>query len=292
MITCQQTRALLEQESDTGAVHHVSADVLGLARLGPYWRISLFAPAIAESHSPGQFVSVAVGNGLETPLRRCFSVLDADPATGVIEFAFAVHSQGTKWLTLRQPTDSIDVVGPLGRGFPPPPTNARCLLIGGGHGATALYRLARERNGHGDSINVILGAATRHLLFGVDLFTGVSDSVWITTDDGSEGRLGTVCTPLSEIIESLEPTIIYAAGPMAMLQSVAEQAIAMNLPTYVATEAAMACAIGVCMTCVLPVIHDDGITRMTRTCVEGPVFRADQIRWSDLGTIPADCWGA
>ena len=54
----------------------------------------------------------------------------------------------------------------------------------------------------------------------------------------------------------------------------------------------MACGIGVCMTCVLPVVGGDGVTRMVRSCVEGPVFRGDAVRWADVGTVPADAFGA
>ena len=55
---------------------------------------------------------------------------------------------------------------------------------------------------------------------------------------------------------------------------------------------AMACGVGVCMTCVLPVVGDDGVTRMLRSCVDGPVFRGDRVRWDDVGTVPADTYGA
>jgi hypothetical protein len=54
----------------------------------------------------------------------------------------------------------------------------------------------------------------------------------------------------------------------------------------------MACGIGVCMTCVLPVVGEDGVTRMARSCVDGPVFRGDLVRWDDVGTIPLDALGA
>ena len=54
----------------------------------------------------------------------------------------------------------------------------------------------------------------------------------------------------------------------------------------------MACGIGVCMTCVLPVDGDDGVTRMVRSCVEGPVFLGDRVRWDAVGTVPADTYGA
>ena len=65
----------------------------------------------------------------------------------------------------------------------------------------------------------------------------------------------------------------------------------MNLKIFF-VAAAMACGVGVCMTCVLPVIGDDGVTRMVRSCTDGPVFFGDQVRWSEVGTVPADCMGA
>jgi dihydroorotate dehydrogenase electron transfer subunit len=57
-------------------------------------------------------------------------------------------------------------------------------------------------------------------------------------------------------------------------------------------EESMACGIGVCMTCVLPVRGADGVSRFVRSCVEGPVFDAEQIRWDDVGSLPADLYGA
>jgi dihydroorotate dehydrogenase electron transfer subunit len=77
-----------------------------------------------------------------------------------------------------------------------------------------------------------------------------------------------------------------------MLRVVTEIARAYGAHSQVAVEEAMACGIGVCMTCVLPVIGEDGVTRMTRSCVDGPVFNGDAIRWDALGTVPADALGA
>ncbi len=64
------------------------------------------------------------------------------------------------------------------------------------------------------------------------------------------------------------------------------------MPCQIAVEELMACGIGVCMTCVLPVIGDDGQTRMVRSCVDGPVFHGDRVRFDDIGTIPSDTVGA
>jgi dihydroorotate dehydrogenase electron transfer subunit len=86
--------------------------------------------------------------------------------------------------------------------------------------------------------------------------------------------------------------VIYACGPMPMLAAVAGFAERAGIPCQVAVEESMACGIGVCMTCVLPIVGDDGYTRMTRSCVDGPVFRADRVRFDAVGTVPADTVGA
>jgi dihydroorotate dehydrogenase electron transfer subunit len=54
----------------------------------------------------------------------------------------------------------------------------------------------------------------------------------------------------------------------------------------------MACGVGVCMTCVLPVVGDDGESRFVRSCVDGPVFDASRVRWDDVGSLPPDLVGA
>jgi dihydroorotate dehydrogenase electron transfer subunit len=58
------------------------------------------------------------------------------------------------------------------------------------------------------------------------------------------------------------------------------------------SEPSMTCGTGLCMGCVLPAVGNDGVTRMVRACVEGPVFRGDLVRWDDVGTIPFDALGA
>jgi dihydroorotate dehydrogenase electron transfer subunit len=94
------------------------------------------------------------------------------------------------------------------------------------------------------------------------------------------------------VIHEARTDVIYACGPMPMLRQVTLLARRYDLPVQVAVEEAMACGIGVCMTCVLPVVGTDGMTRMVRSCVDGPVFRGEQIRWDDVGTIPFDAVGA
>ena len=120
----------------------------------------------------------------------------------------------------------------------------------------------------------------------------VGRSATITTADGSLGARGVVTDVLGHLIHETRADVIYACGPMGMLRAVTLLANRYDIPVRALVEESMACGIGVCMTCVLPVLGGDGITRMVRACVDGPVFAGDTIRWDDIGTIPFDALGA
>jgi len=232
-------------------------------------------------------------------LRRAFSihhVADRGVYGGTVEFVFAVHGKGTAWLAGRRAHDPIDVVGPLGRPFKLPAQPAHCVLVGGGYGAAPLFMLADELRKRGCRVDFVLGAANADRLFGALDAKRMAASVAFTTDDGSYGERGRVSDVLPEVIERTRADVVYACGPMAMLQAVqrvaGEAYDGAGIPAQVAVEEAMACGVGVCMTCVLPVIGDDGETRMVRSCVDGPVFAGDRIRWDALGTVPSDAVGA
>ena len=98
--------------------------------------------------------------------------------------------------------------------------------------------------------------------------------------------------PLPEVLATTKADVIYACGPMPMLRAVSRIASEAGIPCQIAVEELMACGVGVCMTCVLPVVGDDGETRMVRSCVDGPVFHGDRVRFDDIGTIPSDVVGA
>jgi dihydroorotate dehydrogenase electron transfer subunit len=139
---------------------------------------------------------------------------------------------------------------------------------------------------------MVVGASTGSRLFGELVAKRLIGAVAVTTDDGSAGRQGRVTDVLPEAIERIGAEVVYACGPMAMLRAVGDVARAHAIHAQVAVEEAMACGIGVCMTCVLPVRGDDGQSRFVRSCVEGPVFDADRVRWADVGTLPPDLLGA
>ena len=274
----------------------VRGEVLSIRKAGDYHALTIVAPGISEGTRPGHFVAVAVGGGASaTLLRRAFSIYRVQERGvygSTVEIVFAVHGKGTAWLAERRAHDPVDIVGPLGRPFALPKEPVTATLVGGGYGSAPLFTLAEQLRARGCRVDFVLGAASEGRLFGALEAKRMSTQVAITTEDGSLGERGRVTDVLPSMIERSGAEVVYACGPMGMLRAVHTIAAAYGAHSQCAVEESMACGIGVCMTCVLPVVGDDGQTRMLRSCVDGPVFRGDRIRWDDLGTVPADALGA
>lgn len=274
----------------------VQGEVLSNRKLGAYQAMSVVAPGMAELTKPGQFIAVQVG-GPESSmlLRRAFAIYavkERGVYGGTVDFIFAVHGKGTAWLAARRPQDKLDLVGPLGKPFRLPASPVTATLVGGGYGSAPLLPLATALRDRGCRVDFVLGAASADRLFGQLDAKRIATTIEVTTDDGSMGRRGRVSDVLPQLLDRTGSDVVYACGPMGMLRAVAELAAERDIPSQVAVEESMACGVGVCMTCVLPVIGDDGQTRMLRSCVEGPVFLGDRVRWADVGTVPADVLGS
>ena len=281
----------VDAQAHSGPVQ-ARAEVVSIASAGDYFRLVLAASGVAERVRAGQFAALAVG-GPESAmlLRRAFSIYRADPGADTVEIVLAVHGKGTAWLADLRPGDLVDIVAPLGRPFALPDAPRPCVLVAGGYGSAPMFRLADRLRERGCAVHLVLGAATESRLFGVAEADRVADSIAVTTEDGSAGVTGRVTDVLPQLIRDARARAVYACGPMAMLRAVSAVATDLGADSQCAVEEAMACGVGVCMTCVLPVIGDDGFTRMVRSCVEGPVFSGDRVRWDAVGTIPEDTWG-
>ena len=280
-------------EAEAGPVQ-VRGTVLTVRRVDAYYAMTVVAPGIAARFRPGQFVTLAVGGPATSMLlRRSFSIHDVRPDHGgTVEFVFSAEGPGTRWLAERRSRDVVDITGPLGRPFPVPRDPASCLLVGGGYGSAPLFSLAARLRQRRCTVDFLLGAATGERVFGALTARRTGRTATITTEDGSLGARGIVTDMMGQIIHEARTDVIYACGPMPMLRQVTSLARRYDIPVQVAVEELMACGIGVCMTCVLPVVGTDGITRMVRSCTDGPVFRGEQVRWDDVGTIPFDAFGA
>lgn len=274
----------------------VRGEVLDVRRAGVYYVLSVTAPGIPEQYRPGHFVTIGIG-GEESGLilRRAFAIHQVQSRGvygGTLDVVVGVQGKGTRWLSERRRHDILDIVGPLGKPFILPKEGVPCVLVGGGYGAAPLFMLAEQLRERGCRVDVVLGASTEEKLYGVLDIKRVSSMLTITTEDGSSGTKGRVTDALPGIIERNDSAVVYACGPMGMLAAVADIASEYRAYSQCSVEESMACGIGICMTCVLPVVGDDGVTRMVRSCIDGPIFRGDLVRWNEIGTIPADALGA
>ncbi|WP_431909266.1 dihydroorotate dehydrogenase electron transfer subunit [Nonomuraea jabiensis] len=272
----------------------VTGTVLTTRRVDAYHALTVVAPGIAERYRPGHFVSVAVGGGQTSMVtRRALSIHDVkSDYGGTVELVFTVRGPGTAWLAERRARDTLDLVGPLGRPFPLPRDPVHCVLVGAEYGSAVLFPLADALLARGCRVDFVLGGAGAERVFGAMRARRIAETTTLTTEDGSLGLRGKVTDALPSVIADTRADAVYACAPMETLRAVTAVSMEFDIPVQVAVEESMACGIGVCMTCVLPVIGDDGVTRMVRACAEGPVFRGERVRFEDVGTIPFDALGA
>lgn len=265
-------------------------------KVGSYFVLTATAAEIPNEFKPGNFVAVAIGDERSSLiLRRAFSIYqvsDRGVYGGTIDIVVSPHGPGTDYLANLKRNDTINLVGPLGKPFSLPKDPVPCVLVGGGYGAAPLFTLAEALTARGCRVDFVLGASTQEKLFGMLEARRISTSLSVTTNDGTAGQMGLVTDVLPDAIKKSNAAVVYACGPMKMLQAVAEVAALHGIVSQTSVEESMACGIGVCMTCVLPIIGDDGVTRMLRSCVDGPAFRGDKVRWQDIGQIPDDTYGA
>ncbi|MGH2651033.1 MAG: dihydroorotate dehydrogenase electron transfer subunit [Actinomycetota bacterium] len=258
-------------------------EVLSNRRAGAYRVIQIVAPEIAEQARPGQFIEVGVGEGREFLLRRPFSIADVaqrGPLGGTLDIAVYGKGGGTSWLAELQAHESIDVIGPLGTPFGYPTELKNCLLVGGGYGAAPLYFLADQLRERGKRVDMVIGARTEARLYEPVEARRRSRSVVITTEDGSQGEPGRVTDVMKGVLAQHESEVVYACGPNDMLRAVADYCLVHGIPCQVAVEEFMACGLGVCWTCVVPVRQKEGRGwENLRTCVEGPVFNGALVWW-------------
>lgn len=274
----------------------LQAEVVSNKKIGAYHHMVFAVDGLAQGARPGNFVAIAVGGETSSlVLRRAFAIYrasDKGSAGGLIELVIAPHGQGSKWLASREVHDRVDMVGPLGTSFGIPTEPVRALLVGGGYGSAPLFGLAEILKARGCRVDMVLGASSAGKIYApLDGKRSVS-SMTITTDDGSAGLHGRVSDALPQIIEENQSEIVYSCGPMAMLQAVQGIADTYNLVHQASVEESMACGIGVCMTCVVPLRGADGIVRMSRTCIDGPVMDGADVIWDSQRKIPSETWGA
>ena len=264
------------------------APVVSNKRVGQYHQIILNIGDLASVCKPGNFVAINVGGDTSRMvLRRAFAISRVSTSStfgGTMELIVAPHGQGSKWLCAQQEGDLIDIVAPLGTAFGIPTEPVPVLLVGGGYGSAPLFGLAEVLNARGCRVDMLLGASTASKIYAPMEGKRAVNSMRIYTEDGSMGQQGRVTDPIPEIIKDLDVAVIYSCGPMAMLSAITKISDQFNVVHQCAVEESMACGIGICMTCVLPVENEDGTISNLRSCIDGPVMDGSKVQWSQVGT--------
>jgi dihydroorotate dehydrogenase electron transfer subunit len=274
----------------------INAELISNKRVGSYHHMVFSVGDIAAQAKPGNFVAISVGGESSSMvLRRAFAIYRSTERGvngGLVELVVAPHGQGSRWLTSLEAHDVVDMVLPLGTHFGIPTEPVRALLVGGGYGSAPLFGLAELLKSRGCRVDMVLGASTAAKIYAPLEGKRSVSSLTLTTDDGTAGIAGQITDVLPKLIEENEIEIVYSCGPMGMLQAITAVTDRYQIMHQCAVEEAMACGIGVCMTCVLPVTGDDGVTRMLRSCIDGPVMDGSRVVWDSKRKIPEGTFGA
>lgn len=261
----------------------LQAEILATEKLAAeVYRLTVFAPAIAEQAQPGQFVMVKAGLGSDPLLRRPFSLHQVS-ADGKVQIVFKVVGKGTRLLALLQAGDRLDLNGPLGQGFKMPTQN-KVFLVGGGMGIAPLLFLAKELLARGEerTFKVLLGARNadefRELAAN---FVALGITPLLATDDGSAGHHGLVTDLLSQEGGEVTDLQVYCCGPTPMMKAVGRICRAKGWPCQVSLETEMACGVAACLGCAVEKAKCCQNTEQDylHVCKDGPVFEVRELSW-------------
>jgi len=223
---------------------------------------------------PGQFFMLSINSRTDPLLRRPFSLFRW--LGGDLQLIYRIVGKATMILKDKKPGAILDVIGPLGNGFPMINGEEKAILIGGGLGVVPLFALAEKIK---DKRPVFfLGAKTKKELLCIAELRSIGIKPIIATDDGSLGQKGVITDVVKGFLTCHSSLVarhcLYACGPKPMLRELSSISVKYGLRGYIALEENMACGIGACLSCV--VNTKDGYKRV---CKEGPVFPIEEIVW-------------
>lgn len=237
-------------------------------------RMTVYAPVIARSIYPGQFVILRVDEfGERIPL----TVSNYDSHLGTIEIIYQKVGLTTFKLDQKNPGEYImDVVGPLGKktdieGF------KRAIIVSGGVGSAIAYPVAKALKDSGCEVNIISGFRTKEIIILENEMKNISSQVDIVTDDGSNGRKSLVTAPLEEKLKNdTSYDLVFAVGPIPMMKAVCDVTKKYNVKTVVSMTAIMIDGTGMCGGCRLNVGG-----KIKFACVDGPDFDGHEVDFQE-----------
>ena len=232
----------------------------------------LDAPEMAKAAVPGQFIAVYT-NDQSKLLPRPISICEADKENGRLRIVYRIAGAGTKEFSAYKEGDTLDIMGPLGNGFPL--KKKKAFLIGGGNRGRFQFYIRKLAKNLDCEKTAVIGYRDKET-FLADELRKYADVV-IATEDGSVGTKGNVIDAIRA--EKLTADIIYACGPTPMLKALKAYAMENGIECYISLEEKMACGIGACLGCVCHSkdIDEHSNVRNKRICKDGPVFRAEEV---------------
>jgi dihydroorotate dehydrogenase electron transfer subunit len=238
------------------------------------YELTLSGSMVEEMNEPGQFVHVKVSGGLDPMLRRPISIASINKEQNEFTIIYRKQGRGTSLLAEKKQGEVVDILGPLGNGFPTKEAalGDTAILVGGGIGVPPLYELAKQLVKRGVKVISILGFQNERAVFYESRFSELGET-YIATVDGSYGTQGFVTDVLTNL--NISGDILYSCGPTPMLRALEAGSYAPKV--YLSLEERMGCGIGACFACVCHVKDDPNGHAYKKVCSDGPVFRAGEV---------------
>ena len=293
----ETARVMRPAQENRDTIFLEDAEVLSAERFpGEQFVLRMHATQCARDATAGSFVHIQCDERI--PMRRPLSIMRASADKGWVEVLFKVVGAGLQALGEKKPGDKLSLIGPIGHGFSPAARHSRPLLIGGGVGIPPMIFLAEQlKEDKFDWQPVVMMGS--EIPFPFERRESAIATPWLTEETNHSMPLmerwqipcrlaslsdfrgcykGYVTDLARQYLQSLDSealaqTCVFSCGPTPMLQAVAALAAEYDLPCQVSLEEYMACAVGGCAGCAVPVKTADGPT-MQRVCVDGPVFDA------------------
>ena len=242
----------------------IDCEIIANFQVAPsYFSMQIKSPFLAEHAIPGQFINIKVQKDTTDPLLRIPLAVYSINTDG-ISLLYKIRGKATKMLSTKKPAETINILGPLGNGF----TiyhDKKAILVAGGYAVSPMYALAQRLN----NPIVLIGACNKDHVLCQEKFIKLGADIHVATEDGSLGHKGYVTELLDSRLRGNDDVIVYASGPLPMLQAIAKITKAQKIPAQVSMEAYMACGIGACKGCAIQTTEGYKLC-----CQDGPVFDA------------------
>ncbi|MFE8699010.1 dihydroorotate dehydrogenase electron transfer subunit [Cytobacillus sp. FJAT-54145] len=238
------------------------------------YELTLKGELVHEMNVPGQFVHLKVSNGFDPLLRRPISIANINKDQNQFTMIYRSEGYGTRLLSEKKAGETVDVLGPLGNGFPVEEvgTDETALLVGGGIGVPPLYELSQRLVERGVKVIHVLGFQSENVVFYYDAFSKLGET-YVATVDGTFGSKGFVTNVIED--QGIEFDVLYSCGPTPMLKAL-ENTFS-HKKVFLSLEERMGCGIGACFACVCHTGDDPTGHSYKKVCSDGPVFRAGEV---------------